>query len=248
MRIAALYDIHGNLPALDAVLADVAALHVDRIVVGGDVWPGPLANECLERLRQCDVPTDFILGNGDREVLAARDGAMSPVIPESYRAAMQWNADQLAEDDARAIRSWPAMLRRHIGGVGDVLFCHATPRNDTEIFTTATADAKLLPIFEPLEVDLVVCGHTHMQFDRRIGRTRVVNVGSIGMPFQEPAAYWLLIDSGIELRVAHYDLGAAAARVRASNFPQAEHFAANNILTAPNAAAMVEALSKAELT
>ena len=66
MRIAALYDIHGNLPALDAVLADAVRAGVDRVVVGGDVLPGPMARECLERLQALDVPTEFLRGNGDR--------------------------------------------------------------------------------------------------------------------------------------------------------------------------------------
>ena len=75
MRVAALYDIHGNLPALDAVLDDVAPRPVDRIVVGGDVLPGPMPRETLERLQSLDVPVRFMRGNGDRETLAEVDGA-----------------------------------------------------------------------------------------------------------------------------------------------------------------------------
>ncbi|HYE88457.1 MAG TPA: metallophosphoesterase family protein [Vicinamibacterales bacterium] len=248
MPLAVLYDIHGNLPALEAVLDEARLAGADEIVVGGDVFPGPMANQCLDLLRATSLPVCFIRGNGDREVLAARAGAMSPEIPEQFRPAIQWNADQLRAQDVEIIRSWPLTLQRSVERVGDVLFCHATPRNDTEIFTTATAEAKLLPIFDTLDVDLVVCGHTHIQFDRVIGRTRVVNAGSVGMPFQDPAAYWLLLDGRVDLRATKYDLPAAASRVRQTAYPQAEHFAANNILSAPNATAMIEALSKAELT
>jgi len=248
MRIAALYDIHGNLPALEAVLAEVQTARVDRILIGGDVLPGPMPTECLDRLSALNTPVDYIIGNGDRETVAARRGSMSSIIPASFRDAMQWNADQLRDADVQQIDRWPLTRRMTVSGVGDVVFCHATPRNDTDIFTRATADEKLRPIFDPLEADLVVCGHTHMQFDRRIGRTRVINAGSVGMPFQEPGAYWLLIGSAIELRRTPYDSDAAAAQVRATRYPQAEAFASGSILTAPAEPLMVENFSKAELS
>ena len=91
------------------------------------------------------------------------------------------------------LAGWPETVRVQIDGVGEVLFCHATPRNDTEVFTRRTAEERLLPIFDGLNVPVVVCGHTHMQFDRMIGKTRVVNAGSVGMPFAEPGVYWLLL-------------------------------------------------------
>jgi putative phosphoesterase len=247
MRVAALYDIHGNLPALEAALIDVRRCGAEHLVIGGDVLPGPLANECLALLSKVELPKTFIQGNGDREVLQARAGTMSPVIPEFFREAMNWNASQLRDADAEHIAGWPLTRRLQIDGLGDVLFCHATPRNDTEIFVVSTSDDKLRPIFDPLGADLVICGHTHMQFDRTIGRTRVVNAGSIGMPFQAPAAYWVLLDGGVELRATQYDLPAAAGRVRESRYPLADNFATANILTAPDTAAMVEAMAKGEL-
>jgi putative phosphoesterase len=247
MRVAALYDIHGNLPALEAVLADVRAADVDRIVIGGDVMPGPMPRECLERLFALDRPTTFIIGNGDRETLAYRGGDESSPIPEMFREAMRWNAQQLTEADARAIQGWPLMARLLIDGIGEVVFCHATPRNDTEIFLKTTAVDKLLPIFDPADASLVVCGHTHMQFDRMVGETRIVNAGSVGMPFQPAGAYWLLIDRELVLRRTAYDLAAAAARVRATAYPQAELFAAQSILQPPEEEAMLAAFAAAEL-
>jgi len=110
-----------------------------------------------------------------------------------------------------------------------VLFSHATPRNNTEIFTRLTPETVLAPLFTGLDVALVVCGHTHMQFDRAIGSIRVVNAGSVGMPYGAAGAYWLLLDSGIDLRRTDYDLAAAAERVRASGYPMADDFADNNI-------------------
>lgn len=138
-------------------------------------------------------------------------------------------------------------LRVMIPGLGEVLFCHATPSSDTEIFTRLTPEERLVPVFEMLNVSVVVCGHTHVQFDRMIGATRVVNAGSVGMPFGEPGADWLLLGPAIELRHTSYDLAQAAERIRSTNFPQAENFAVHNILQPPSEKAMLEVFVKAEL-
>jgi predicted phosphodiesterase len=247
MRVAALYDIHGNWPALEAVLAEVRAANVDCVVVGGDFFPGPMARECLDLLTALAPPATFIIGNGDRETLQARRGQMSAIIPEYFRPSMLWNAGQLTTDDERMIDGWPLTHRMTIAGLGEVLFCHATPQNDIDIFTSATAEAKLRPIFDPLGVQLVVCGHVHMQFDRRVGATRVVNAGSIGMPFEEPGAYWLLLGPAVELRRTQYDLAAAAERVRKTAYPLSEDFASKGILAPPSKQSMIDAFAKAEL-
>jgi putative phosphoesterase len=247
MRVACLYDIHGNLPALEAVVRDLRDAGVDRVVIGGDVLPGPMPRQCLDLLAALDVRTSYIAGNGDRETLAARRGEMSASIPEYFRESMIWNSRQLTDADQRAIGAWPATTMLQMDGLGRVLFCHATPRNDTEIFTSATSEAALLPIFGPLDVDVVVCGHVHMQFDRLVGRTRVVNAGSVGMPFQEPGAYWLLIANGIELRRTEYDLEAAADRIRATDYPLADDFASKNVLSPPSMTSMLAMFASAEL-
>jgi predicted phosphodiesterase len=210
MHVAALYDIHGNLPALEAVLEEIRQAKVDFIVVGGDVLPGPMSLESLRCLLDLDIPVQFIQGNGDREVLAQRAGIESSAIPEQFREVMRWSARQLRPEDERLVASWPATLRVEIPGLGEALFCHATPRSDTEIFTRLTPEDCLLPVFEGLNVPLVICGHTHMQFDRMIGRVRVVNAGSVGMPFGEPGADWLLLGPGVQFRHTSYDLTGAA--------------------------------------
>jgi predicted phosphodiesterase len=248
MRVAALYDIHGNLPALEAVIAEINSVGVDEIVVGGDVVPGPMPRGCLDLLLSLDVPSRFIMGNGDRETLVAMRGQVGDVIPEYFRESMRWNAAQLTPAHAAAMSGWPLTAQLQLDGLGSLLFCHATPRNDTEIFTSATAEEKLRPIFDPPEVDLIVCGHVHMQFDRLVGRTRVINAGSVGMPFQEAGAYWLLLGSEAELRRTEYDLQAAASRVRQTAYPLAEDFAAKSILNPPSRQVMIEAFSKAELS
>ncbi len=241
--IAALYDIHGNLPALEAVLRDVHRSGANEIVIGGDVLPGPMPRECFAALAAVDLPVRYIMGNGDREILLRMRGETSSAVPPRFEPMMQWVAAQLNESHAQAIASWPATLK-----VGETLFVHATPRNDVDIFTRATPADALLPIFEPAHAALVVCGHTHMQFDRAIGTTRVVNAGSVGMPFGEPGAYWALIGETVELRRTSYDLARAAEHVRATAYPDAESFAATSILSPAAESAMVELYSRVSLT
>lgn len=248
MRVAALYDIHGNLPALEAVLRGVRSAGVDLVVVGGDVLPGPMPRECLECLLALDIPAQFILGNGDREVLAAMRGGTSDAVPAAFREAMQWNAAQLGPEHEQVLASWPATMRVEIKGLGNVFFCHATPRNDTEIFTRRTADERLGPAFAGVDAAVVVCGHTHMQFDRTVGSVRVVNAGSVGMPFGEPGAYWLTLGPGIALLRTRTELAQAAARIRATAYPLAEQFAATNVLRPPTELVILDAYAKVELT
>jgi predicted phosphodiesterase len=257
MRIAGLYDIHGNLPALEAVLEDARRAGVDQVVVGGDVVPGPMPRETLERLLSLDLPVQFIHGNGELSTLAqmaALEG--SPVtywgttsgrpLPEADQVAMRWTAEQLWLQYQPVLARWPKTLRLEIDGLGNVLFCHGTPRSETEILLRTTSEEKLLPLFEPLSVSLVVCGHTHMQFDRMIGRTRVVNAGSVGMPFGEPGAYWVLLGPDVELRRTLYDFEKAAARFRETSYPKAGEVT-GIILKPPSEDTMLELFSKVEV-
>ena len=248
MRIAAIYDIHANLPALEAVLDDIRRARVDRLVIGGDVLPGPMPRETIDALLAVDLPVECIRGNGDREVLALMRGEEPATVPERFRDAIRWVARQLGRDDEALLARWPATLRLEIPGIGPVLFCHATPRNDTDIFTRLTSEERLLPLFNDIDAGLVVCGHTHMQFDRLVGSIRIVNAGSVGMPFGEPGAYWLTIDDhGPLLRRTGYDLDRAAARIRATMYPQAEDFAARFVLNPPSEQYILDAYSRYEL-
>ena len=241
MRVAAIYDIHGNLPALEAVLEEIQRAKVDRIVVGGDVLPGPMPRDTLARLLDLDLPMQFIQGNGDREVLARMRGMEGGTVPEQFREIIRWTAQQLDPEHETLLASWPAILRVEIPGLGMVLFCHATPHSDTEIFTRRSPEDRLLPIFDGLDVPVVICGHTHMQFDRTIGRTRVVNAGSVGMPFGQPGAYWLLLGPEVQHRHTSYDLAQAADRIRNTEYPQAHEFAAGNVLQPPSEESILEA-------
>ncbi len=127
MRIAAIYDIHGNLPALETVLDEIRRENVDQIVVGGDVLPGPMPRETIRTLLKLDTPTKFIRGNGDRAVLARLRGEETSGLPEQARKAIRWAAEQLTPADERMLADWPETLRISLDTFGEVLFCHATP-------------------------------------------------------------------------------------------------------------------------
>lgn len=247
MRIVALYDIHGNLPALEAVLDEVRQIGVDAVVVGGDVLPGPMPRETLSLLLGLEIPVQFILGNGEVAVLEQIGGRTPSAVPEPYRPIIRWNAEQLPAECERTLAAWPKTLTREISGLGDVLFCHATPRNENEIFTRLTPEEPLLPMFAGVDSRLVVCGHTHMQFDRVVGNIRVVNAGSVGMPFGDPGAYWLMLGPDVELRKTEYDFEKAANRIRATDYPQAPDFAAQNVLKPPSEQQMLELFTRASL-
>lgn len=208
MRVAALYDVHGNLPALEVVLADVAREEVDLIVVGGDL-PGPWTWECLARLRAAWPPLRFIRGNGERELDEAEpDDALAFVL------------GRMPDEQRDFFVSLPLTETIDVDGLGRVLFCHATPHEDAQIFTTLTPDDDVRELLGDVSERVVVCGHTHVQFDRRIDGVRVVNAGSVGMPYEdEPGAYWALLGPDAELRRSEYDLDAMLAGLVEIGYP-----------------------------
>ena len=180
MPVAALYDIHGNLAALEAVLAEVP--DEATIVVGGDVCAGgEQPSETLARLRGLGDRVRWLRGNSDRELYPGEEGLAPPEVIEAARSG-------LSEAEIEFLHDLPETQLIH-----DVLYCHASPRNDVDIFTERTPEERIAFLFDGLDVSAVVCGHTHTQFERRVGGLRVVNAGSVGMPYEEePGAYWLL--------------------------------------------------------
>ena len=232
-RVAALYDVHGNLPALEAVLAEVERSKADLVLVGGDVAIGPMPRECVARLRALGDRALFVRGNGDRALAAVPPDEDGDVWAERTR----WTAAQLDEADVEFLAGLPDTQSVRVRGLGRVLFCHGSPRDDEEIVTALTTEERLAPMLRGVEERTVVCGHTHVQFDRVVGETRVVNAGSVGMPYEvRPGAYWALLDGEVELRRTGYDAEAAAAAVRASGFPEADELADENVLTTPGPA------------
>jgi len=179
----------------------------------------------------------FIRGNADRELVACFDGeVVNPRLPDAAKDTARWAAGQLE----RRHRDFLAQFREHVviavDGLGGVLFCHGSPRSDEEILTKASPDIRVGEALTGVAQRVVICGHTHMQFDRCVGGIRVVNAGSVGMPYGEPGAYWLVLGPGVELRRTRYDLVAAAAGIRASGYPLAEDFADHNLLVPPTVA------------
>jgi putative phosphoesterase len=223
-RVAALYDVHGNLPALEAVLSAAQSAGVDTIVVGGDVVLGPMPRETLERLRGVEPTPRFIRGNCDRLVVDAFDGRPPGRLPAPVREAVEWTARQLDREQRDFLAVFPETLTLGVEGLGEVLFCHATPRSDEEIFTALSPTDRVRPMLGGVTQRIVVCGHTHMQFDRTFDETRVVNAGSVGMPFAAPGAYWLLLGPDVRMMRTEYDAARLAALVHATSYPQPEQF------------------------
>jgi predicted phosphodiesterase len=226
MRVAALYDIHGNLPALEAVLAEPDVAGADRVVVGGDALEGPMPAETLALLAALGDRVAWVRGNTERELIE-RLGA-DPEEGELWDRRATWAAGRLTAADRAFFTSWPLAVGLTVDGLGPVCFCHATPRSDSEIFTALSPPERVLPLLAAAAEDTIVCGHTHVQFDRAIGGKRAVNAGSVGMPYQSAAAaYWCLLGPDVELRRTEYDVEAAAARIRATGLPDADGFAAD---------------------
>lgn len=219
-RVAALYDIHANLPALDAVLVDVDGADVEVIVIGGDVVWGPWPRQTIERLLALDADVRFLMGNADRDVFDRMEG--------TWKSSNDWCADQLSGAHLSFLREQPPTL-----SIDGVLYCHGSPRSDEEAITTATTDERIREAFEGVVDGVVVFGHTHAQFERQVGEWLLVNPGSVGNPFGPPAAYWAVIDPHVELRFTSYDVDAAAEAIRATGFPHAQMHATQLVNPGP---------------
>ncbi|MGH3028334.1 MAG: metallophosphoesterase family protein [Gaiellaceae bacterium] len=214
LRVAALYDLHGNLPALEAVLREVDREQVDKIVVGGDIAAGPFPRETVELVRSLGALC--IRGNADWR--------------EGEWGAHQWVWDQLDAEAADWLRTLPGHAV-----LDGIFFCHATPHSDIEIVTSATTHDRLAEVLAGVRENVVVAGHTHMQQDRRARRWRFVNPGSVGRPYEDqPGAYWAIVGDEVELRRTAYDFEAAAAATRASGHPRAYELAEENVLRVPS--------------
>jgi putative phosphoesterase len=204
MRVAALYDVHAMPWALDAVLA---ILDADAIVIGGDFLYGPYPGETLRRVRALDAVV--LRGNCEESPL-------------------EYERDVLSDEELE----WAAGLPLAVELDG-VVYCHATPTDNLPSTTAATPDAVVEELFAGVS-GTVVIGHTHHQFDRRIGDLRVVNAGSIGMPYEgDVAAFWALVEDGEPCHMrTPIDIERAVAGLRASTWPGAEEFIAENVLVA----------------
>lgn len=217
--MAVLSDVHGVLPALDAVLAEPAVAAADLVVVTGDHAAGPQPVQVLDRLLALGTRVLLVRGNADRAIV---DLARHPDRPGSF-GVDRWAADQLRPEQVTLLAGLPHPVTVEVDGFGPVLFCHGTPRDDDEVVLVDTRPARWSEAFAdvPAEVRTVLCGHTHMPFTRLVDRRLVVNAGSVGMPYGHAGASWALLDAGgVALRRTAFDPHAAAAAVVAgSTYP-----------------------------
>ncbi|OON30079.1 MULTISPECIES: metallophosphoesterase family protein [Micromonospora] len=221
-RVAVLSDVHGALPPLEAVLAEPDVAAADLIVLTGDIAAGPQPVEVLDLLAGLGDRVRWVGGNADRELVEARAGRPSPI------EVSNWAAGQLRDDQVARLAALPTAVTLSVAGLGEVLFCHATPRDDEEVVLVDSRLSRWAEVLAdvPADVRTVVCGHTHMPFARLVDRRLVVNAGSVGMPYGGPGADWALLGPGVQLRRTAFDVDAACARVAAeSGFPDAAGWA-----------------------
>jgi putative phosphoesterase len=244
MRVAALYDVHGNAPALEAVLAELDHEEPDLIVVGGDVVAGPMPCEALELLREAGPRVRFVRGNADREVA----GPVSDRLDEDVRRALEWTSNQLPEAERHFLATLPETVVVDVDGLGSTLFCHATPRGDEDLLTRDSPDEWWREALAGVDQGVVVVGHTHVQFDRVVDGVRVVNAGSVGLPYEaSPGARWATFGPGVELRRTEYDLEQAAERLRDTEYPGVEQYVERYVLsrwTADEATGIFEEMAR----
>lgn len=223
--MAVLCDIHGNLPALDAVLTDIACAPVDLIVFGGDILPGPMPVATLDRIMSLDVPTRFVMGNGDREAVEAFDVLLarasgSSDAPDIKFPSLGWVASQLTVRHRDFLAAFEPTLHIELDAGAAALCCHGSPRGDIEVITCFSPASRVDPMIAGVREDIVVCGHTHRQFDLRFGAKRMLNAGSVGMPYEgRRGAFWLVLDEQPDMRVTKYDVLAALDIFRDTDYP-----------------------------
>jgi len=210
VRVAALYDVHANLPALEAVLEEVERERPDVVLFGGDVIWGAWPRETLELALSLGGRARFVMGNTDRKVL----------VPGGK--SRTWVRKRLKKRQRALVAGWPALARLDVDGLGPTLFCHATPRRDDEVVLPGWEGSPWSGALAGVDERVVVCGHTHVQFDIEIEGHRVVNPGSVGNPTVRPAAWWALLGPDVELRATEYDSVGTAAAWRETGFPRTD--------------------------
>jgi len=209
MKVAALYDVHGNVSALEAVLAEPDVGRADVVLFGGDLASGPFPAETIELARSLPNAR-FVRGNADE--------LASPTMNPAGDAARRWVERRLDEERI----AWLATLPFSWSADG-VLYVHANPVDVGEVVTPRTPDARVLELVAGVEESTVVTGHVHVQFEREVGGTRWIGAGSVGFPYEEePDAYWALVDDDeVELRRTDYDFERTSSAILASGHPRA---------------------------
>jgi predicted phosphodiesterase len=226
-RVAVLADIHGNLPALEPVLQAAEAAGAEAFVLLGDIALGPLPSQTLDLLDGLGDRAIWVHGNCERELITAFDGAEIPG-PNGESAAA--TAALIGRRHRDLIDGLPLTVTLDIAGLGRVLCCHATPRRDDEMILVDSPPERWEAVLAGAAERTVVCGHTHMQFDRLAAGHRVVNPGSVGMPYGSPGACWALLGPDVVLRQTEYDTAPAAERIARSGYREAREWAEAYVL------------------
>jgi predicted phosphodiesterase len=219
MRVAALPDVHGNAPALAAVLEEVEREAPDLVVFCGDLTWGSLPQETLALVRALEIPARFVRGNADRAVLELAHGEFVGPSPRE-----RWMLKQHAEGDVAFLASFDPTVSVDVDGLGRTCFCHGSPRSDEECVTERTPAERVREFMEGVEATTVVTAHVHVSYDREVEGIRLVGPGSVGLPYegQTGFAYWALLGPDVELRRTAYDVEAAVAHMRATDDPSVE--------------------------
>lgn len=211
MRVAAVADVHGNAPALAAVLAELGREQPDLVVFCGDLTWGSLPQETLALVRALDLPARFVRGNADRMVGVEKEGR-GP-----------WMTAQHTPDDLAFLASFEPTVSLDVDGLGPTVFSHGSPRSDEECVTERTPVERVHEFMAGRDEGVVVTAHVHLQYDRTVDGIRCVGPGSVGLPYGEGgSAHWALLGPDVELRRTPYDLEAAIALMRATDDPRAE--------------------------
>jgi putative phosphoesterase len=230
-----LADVHGNARALAAVLADVERERPDVVVHCGDLTWGPHPAETLELLERSPIRLECVRGNADRNLVELADGSAAIETPRQA-----WMLERHGRAARELLARFPAELAVDVEGLGRVLFCHGSPRSDEECITVQTPEERLREALAGVAADIVVTAHTHMQYGRAVLGKRLLNPGSVGMPYEdERGAYWALLGPDVEHRRTEYDLDEAVAGYRATNDPLAEQMV-EILLSPPSRAEVVE--------
>jgi putative phosphoesterase len=230
-KVAAIYDIHGNYVALETVLEEIHKYNVDAILIGGDLAWGPEPFEVMERLMTLKDNVYFIRGNADREV-ANKYGAKEG-LDQTIADINLWCVDQLTDTHLDFLKALPDNQILTIEGLGETLFVHGSPRSDEECIRFDTPEVEINSMIQDVSQEIIVCGHTHTQFDRFVSSKRIINPGSVGLPSKARGACWALISEKVELKEIIYNTEKAAERIRKSGVPYAEEFV-SHILNPPN--------------
>jgi predicted phosphodiesterase len=203
--------VHGNAPALAAVLQELEDDQPDLVVFCGDLTWGSLPQATLELVRGLEIPARFVRGNADRMVGVETEGR-GP-----------WMASQHTAEDLAFLASFESTVILDVDGLGRTCFAHGSPRSDEECVTVRTPHDRVGEFTEGVDASVFVTAHTHMQFDRRAAGVRLVNPGSVGLPYEAaPGAYWALLGPDVELRRTSYNLEAAIALMRATDDPRSD--------------------------